>query len=236
VSRAESLAVPAAPRLRHALREAASDFYFNSWRLVPANALWGAAFVGLLLLPIPGLVTVIALPLLGLPVAVIFRLATLIARGDSVALSDGFDRRIVGPGLIIGSTVVIAVVVFAVNVASGMANGEPLGWIFATVAGWSLVFVWIWSLVVWPVALDPLRLAEPLRDRIRLGTLLVLAFPIRLAMMSLVITLILGVSTVLFAALLTISVAYAALVSARYVLPAADRLEGRATAAVAGAD
>lgn len=233
VSKAGSLAIPAAPRLRHALREAASDFYFNSWRLVPANLLWSATLIVLLLLPVPWLVTLLLLPLLGLPTALDFRLATLIVRGDSVALSDGFDRRLVAPGLLLGATVVLAVTVFAVNIVSGATAGEPLGWLFATVAGWSLVFVWVWSLVVWPVVIDPRRLDEPLRDRLRLGTLLVLAFPLRLAALALVITLMLAVSTVLFAALLTISVAYAALVSARYVLPAADRLEGRATVVVA---
>ena len=29
--------LPAAPTLRGALRESISDFYFNSWRLIPAN-------------------------------------------------------------------------------------------------------------------------------------------------------------------------------------------------------
>jgi len=154
-------------------------------------------------------------------------------RGDSVALSDGFDRRLVAPGLLLGAGIVLAFMVFVVNIASGAATGEPMGWMFATVAGWGLVFVWVWSLVVWPVVTDPRRLDEPLRDRLRLGTLLVLAFPLRLSALALVITLVLAVSTVLFAALLTISVAYAALVSARYVLPAADRLEVRATVAVA---
>jgi hypothetical protein len=226
-----SSAVPAAPRLRSAFRAAGSDLYFNSWRLVPANLLWSTTLIGLLLLPVPWLVTLLLLPILGLPTALNFRLATLIVRGDAVALSDGFDRRLVAPGLLLSAGVVLAFTVFVVNIASGVATGEPMGWMFATVAGWSLVFVWVWSLVVWPVVIDPRRLDEPLRDRLRLGTLLVLAFPLRLAALALVITLMLAVSTVLFAALLTISVAYAALVSARYVLPAADRLEGRATVA-----
>jgi hypothetical protein len=39
--------------------------------------------------------------------------------------------------------------------------------------------------------------------------------------------LIVAISTVGFAALLTISVSYVALVAARYVLPAADRLAAR---------
>ena len=199
---------------------------------MPANVLWSATLLALLFLPLPWIVTVLALPLLALPTALTFRLATLIVRGDSVALSDGFDRRLVAPALLLGALVVLAVTVFAVNLATGIGTGEPLGWMFATVAGWSLVFVWVWSLVVWPVVVDPRRLDEPLRDRVRLGTLLVVAFPLRLAAMAVVITLLLAASTVLVAALLTISVAYAALVSARYVLPAADRLEGRATVVV----
>jgi hypothetical protein len=44
-----------------------------------------------------------------------------------------------------------------------------------------------------------------------------------------VIVAVLAISTVFFAALFSISVAYVSLVATRYVLPAADRLEGRAT-------
>ena len=39
-----------APRLGRALRSAATDFYFNSWRLVPANLVWTAILVGVLAL------------------------------------------------------------------------------------------------------------------------------------------------------------------------------------------
>jgi hypothetical protein len=55
--------------------------------------------------------------------------------------------------------------------------------------------------------------------------LLILAAPGRTALLALVLALLLAISTVAFAALLTISIAYANLVAARYLLPLADRLE-----------
>jgi len=57
------------------------------------------------------------------------------------------------------------------------------------------------------------------------------AFPVRMLSLTVIIGAVLLLSTIVFAALLSISLAYAALVSCRYVLPAADRLEGRMTAA-----
>jgi hypothetical protein len=47
--------------------------------------------------------------------------------------------------------------------------------------------------------------------------------------LALVLAAFLAASAVLAAALITVSVAYSALVAAHFVLPAADRLEGRPT-------
>jgi hypothetical protein len=50
---------------------------------------------------------------------------------------------------------------------------------------------------------------------------------VRFGALGVVIAAILVASTLAFAALVTISVAYCALVACRYVLPAADRLDAR---------
>ena len=65
------------------------------------------------------------------------------------------------------------------------------------------------------------------RERVRLAGLLVLAHPGRMGALSALLVVVLAVSTVIVAAVLTVSVGFAALVACRYVLPAADRLEAR---------
>ena len=70
---------PAAPRLGGALRGAAIDFYFNSWRLVPANLAWSAGLVAILALAATvSLLALLLVPLLALPTVGIYRLAALI--------------------------------------------------------------------------------------------------------------------------------------------------------------
>jgi len=64
-----------------------------------------------------------------------------------------------------------------------------------------------------------------LRDRLRIAAALLLARPLRFAGLALVMAVVVAVSVVLTAAILTISVAFVALVACRSVYPAADRLE-----------
>jgi hypothetical protein len=112
--------------------------------------------------------------------------------------------------------------------------GGPLGWAIATAAVWGLVILWAWLLCLWPLVVDPRREELGLRQTMRLAALLVLAFPFRIGTLMLVTALLLVISTVLFAALVTVAVAFGALLGCRYVLPAADRLEGRATVLLPG--
>lgn len=236
MSRAERSALPEAPRLGGALRAAASDLYFNSWRLVPANAVWGLV----VLLTVAAAVywflgTVLLVLLLAVPTAGIYRLAALITRGDASAFSDVVEayRRYLRPALVLGGIGAVGTSVFGINVLTGLlALGGPLGWAIATAAAWGLVILWAWLLCLWPLVVDPRREESSLRGRMRLAALLVLAFPLRIGALMIVTALLLAVSTVLFAALITITVAFCALLGCRYVLPAADRLEGRATVLV----
>ena len=116
---------------------------------------------------------------------------------------------------------------FAFNVGLGLLRGDIAGWTLATLAFWGLVIVVMAACVIWPVLVDPRRETLGARARIQLALLLILAHPVRFAALSLVLGLIVAVSVVGFAALLTVSVSYVALVAARYVLPAADRLDVR---------
>jgi hypothetical protein len=224
-SRAEP--VPSPPGLRAALRAAASDFYFHSWRLLPANVLWSAVVLAILAagLLVPPLI--VLAPLAALPVAGIFRMATRIGRGESVSFWDGLEawRGEVGPALGLGTALLVATIILGFNVVSGLLGDSLIGWALATLAFWGLVGTWLYCWVAWPILLDPARASRPVRQRLRLAALLVLAHPIRIGALGVVLLALCVVSIVAIVPLLTVSVALGALVSTRYVLPAADRLE-----------
>ncbi len=218
------------PRLGEAFRTALREFYFNSWRLVPANLAWGAALIGIYLVTFVSLpLALVCLPLLALPTVGVQRLAALIARGEPASLGDAFEawRAFAGPALAIGAAATVAAAVFLTNVGIGIASSNALGWALATLAAWGLAAGGMLLLVAWPLLVDPWRADLSARGRLRLAALLVLAHPFRIAGLGLALGAILVASAVAFAALVMVSLAYVALVGALYVLPAADRLEAR---------
>jgi uncharacterized membrane protein YesL len=220
--------IPAAPRLGGAVRAAGTDFYFNSWRMVPANLAWAAMLIGIVALGagVSGLALLLA-PALALPTAGIYRLAGLVVRGRLVSLSDGFSAwrtfGVVSAGL--GTAVLVAGALLSYNLWFGLQDGGVVGIAIATLAGWGLMILAMFAAVAWPLLLDPKRDGTSPRDRLRLALLLILAHPGRCAALTVTLGLVLAVSTVAFAALITIGVSFVALVATRYVLPAADRLE-----------
>ncbi len=227
-SRAEP-AIAFAPGLRAALRAAATDFYFNSWRLVPANLLWGVVFVGLLVAsslqpPIAVLAPVLAVPTVG-----IFRIAALVTRGEGATFWDGLAawRTLFVPTLLLGTALAGCAAVLIGNIALGLLSGGVVGWSLATFAAWGLVATWVVGWTAWPLLVDPVRAGRPVRARLRIAVLLVLAHPVRMTALGAVLAILIVASTIAFAALVSISIAFAALVVSRYVLPAADRLEAR---------
>jgi hypothetical protein len=219
------------PTLGFAFRTAAMDFYYQSIRLVPANVALGGGLLAVLAIAIwlsPTL-ALVAAPLLCLPLVGIVRLAAEAVRGEDVVLSDfTVAIRANGPAaLAAGVAFLIATIVFATNAMAGIAARGPTGWAFATLAVWGLVAVWIFGLAFWPLLVDPARDATPLARRARLAALVVLAEPLRFAGLGASLAVVALISTVAFAALLSVSVAFIALVAARVVLPAADALEER---------
>lgn len=225
------LAIPDRPRLGLALREAASDFYFNSWRLVPANMIWGALLLLLLVAAAIWLPLAALAGLLAVPVAGIYRMAALIHRGAAVSFFDTIVgmRRFAGPALAIGVGASFLAAVFSANIVIGIQVGGIAGGVFSVLAAYADLGLAIYLVAAWPIVVDPLREELTLRSRLWLAFLVIAARPGRMLLLTLVVLAILVASTVLFAALLTISLAYVSLATTRYVLPAADRLEGRAT-------
>jgi hypothetical protein len=237
-SRADPLPAGADGRLRGAIRAAAFDFYYQSIRVVPANILWGIALLVVLAVAIEGgpLVTLAVAPLMAIPYVGVVRLAALAARSRDVVLSDLWRayREFGLPALGVGVLTTLAVALLASNVVVGATMGGLFGWVFATLAASGLFGIWVVGFPMWVLLVDPNRADRPLRDRLRLAVLLVLAAPGRMAALGMLLLIVLLISTVAFAALLTISVSYAALVAARYVLPLADRLEAWLVAREAG--
>jgi hypothetical protein len=76
--------------------------------------------------------------------------------------------------------------------------------------------------------LDPRRRGDPLAARLRLAIAVLVTRPGRMTVLAVSVGIFLAVATILVAAIVTFALALAWLVVAREVLPAADRLEGRA--------
>ena len=232
------LVIPAAPSLAGAMKAAGVDFYYNSWRLVPANAVWGAMLILIVFASAAWLPLIVLVVLLALPTAGLYRMAALIARDEPTSFADFASaiRRWAAPALAVGAMAVLLGAVFTTNVVVGLETDNVVGWLFSAFALYADIALAIYLVAAWPILVDPVRKSDPLRQRLRLAALVGLAHPGRLFVLVVIIGIILIASTVLFAALLTISIAFVALVSARYILPAVDRLEGRATKMVLDQD
>ena len=155
----------------------------------------------------------------------------MIVRHEEVVLSDAWRaaRERARPALVVGILSVAATAMLASNLAVGIATGTPVGLGLAVLAGWGLVGLWLTSFPFWILLADPVRTTWSAVDVIRLTGLLLLARPVLLVGLGLVSAVVLGVSAVLVATLLIVSVAYAALVTAHVILPVADGLSARST-------
>jgi uncharacterized membrane protein YesL len=210
-----------------AVRAALSDAFYHSWRLVPANIVWAVTAIAVAGVGILSPLGILILPLLAIPTAGIFRITTRIVRGDAVSFWDAIAawREDVRASLALGVAFTAALVVLGANTVIGLTGASPLGWALATLAAWGLLVAWLAAWTCWPIVTDPARADQPLRARLRLAGLLVVAHPVRIGALAIGLAIFLGLSTIAIVALVTVSVSFAALVASRLVLPAADRLE-----------
>jgi hypothetical protein len=219
--------------LTAALRTAGVDFYYHSLQLVAINLVWGVwLMVTLLVVPVwlPGAL-VLAIGL-ALPTVGVFRLAALIARKEASAFSDGVEamRRFAVATLVGGAAVLLVGGILVADLALGLQSGDVVGIALSTLSFWGLVIGGLVVICWWPLLVDPEREGRGGRGALRSAVTLALAHPFRIGGLALVLAVVLVISTVAFAALVTISLSFCALAACHYVLPAIDRLEAQLAA------
>jgi len=227
-SRAEPEAA-APPRLRRAIRAAAVGFFDNAWPFLGANVALGivllAAFYGTILIG-PWFVLLLAVAVV--PAAGTMRMATRLHRVGHTDLGD-FAEVFRGHGriLLLGVVQLAIGAVLAVDIAVAFAWGSWIGTILLVGAAYGIAMLWALAVVAWPILLDPSRDAMPIRARLRLAFIVLLIEPRRVAGLAILAGLLLLVSTLLVAPILTFSVALVWLLLAGYALPLADAVAAR---------
>lgn len=213
--------------LGSAIRRSLTDFYFNSWRLAPANVLWGVALVALVIATSAFPPTVVLLPLLAIPLAGIHRMTALIARDEPVSFADFLDgcRRFGLPAAALAAAAAVCALVLATNVLLGFQSSNALTWFISASAGYGLFGLAMFLVAAWPILVDPWHGHLPVRRRVLLAGLVLIGRPVRLMALTLGVTVILVVSTVLLALVALVAVAFAALIASHVVLPTVDELE-----------
>lgn len=220
------------------VRTSLSDFYFHSLRLVPANLVWGGTAIVLIVIGLASPVLAILLsPLLAIAGMVVFQVAAGVVRRDpAISIREAIADvpRWWTAAIALGIASVLVAGVLVTNMITGLASAEPIGWALATLAGWGLIAWWTWLVIAWPLVVDPARAGRPLGDRLRLAATLALARPGRFGALGLLVAVIVLVSTIMTAAVLTIGVAFVAVLASNAVYPIADRIEGVAPYLAAG--
>lgn len=230
MSRAERRELPAPPRVGRVFREAVSDLYYNSFRFLGANMLLGVTLIVILLAAVGSAWLLALLPLAAVPAAGTMRMATSLVRHRHADFGDFTDvvRR---PGTVLGLGIAQGVValVLAVDLWLGGAIRGAFGVLLSVSALYGLLIGWAYAAVAWTLVLDPERDDVPVSARLRLAAVILLAHPIRVGGYLLLVGLVLALSAVAIAPFLTFTVALAWLAIAHFVLPVADRIEGRPT-------
>ena len=111
------------------------------------------------------------------------------------------------------------------NVVLGLGRADPIGWGFATLAGWGLVALAGALLVGWPLLVDPARAGRSVREVAAETGRILLLQPGPVARLGIAVTLVVAVSAVLAAAILTVSLSFVALLLCRSVYPLADSFD-----------
>ena len=222
--------MPAPPRVGRVLREAVSDLYYNSFRFLGANMLLGLTLIVILLASVGSAWLLALLPLAAVPAAGTMRMATALVRHRHADFGDFTEIvRRPGPVLVLALAQGLLTLVLVVDLWLGGAIGGWLGVLLSVSAFYGLLIGWAYASVAWTLVLDPERDADPMITRLRLAAVVLVAHPIRVGGYLLAVGIVLALSGVAIAPILTFTVALAWLAIAHFVLPVADRIEGRRT-------
>jgi hypothetical protein len=223
-----SLAADALPQtsVLAAAAEAVRHLLDHPGPLILANVAWGAvALVTWLAAAVSPPLGIALAVVLAWPAAAVAQVACRVVRATDVSLGSAVRWPIRRPAVaVMGAIAVMCAVVLTVNIQGALARGDLLGIAFATVAGWGLVALGVVASVAWPLLGDPRRSGAGVTDTLRLAVAVTLVRTPRIAGACLLVWGFLVISTVLAAAILTVSVSIAALFLARVVLPIADTL------------
>jgi hypothetical protein len=236
LARAPERPTPRPPSIGTAMRRAGVDLYFNSLRFVPANLLWGLAALGIAVLVLAWPPAIVLSVALGPPLAGIFRMAALLARGEPASFGDfvGGIRRYALPAVSLAAAALGIAIVLVTNVVLGFGGDlGPIGWFLGASALYGLVALAMFLVAVWPILVDPGHEGVPAWRRVRLAGLVVIGRPGRLFALTALLVAALALATVLLGALLMVGVAFAAILATRWTLPTLDHLEARLAAASA---
>lgn len=215
-----------APRKRvpAAVGPAVRDLLEHPVPLIAANVVWAlmavVAWTAWLVSPVAG---IMASVLLAWPAAALAAVAGRIVRDAPVGLRDAFRwpiRRAAVP--LLGLVATVVAVVAIVDLVAALDRDDPLGAAFATLAAWALVALGVMACVTLPLVGDPMRAAKGTRALLRLATTVTLLHTGRVVLAALGSVVMLGVSAILIAPLLTVSMGFVASLLCRVVVPLAD--------------
>jgi hypothetical protein len=206
------------PRVGEVLRRGVRDFYEESWRFVLLNSLLSAYVLAVLaaaaFVPAALVLVLGAGPLL----AALVSAAVVVVESGSltfVDVAEGF-RRTWRRGLVLGAS--LAAGVLATAIALRFYGGAgPLAWPLAVLVVYLGAIYALFQLLLWPLALrDPER---PLREAATTAAVALLRRPAATTAVG-VALLVVNLAGVVAAVLpfLTMTIAYSALVAARFAI------------------
>jgi hypothetical protein len=205
-------------RTGEVLRLSLRDFYDNSWRLLPVNALLGLVLVFAVFATLVVHVAIVLLVLAGPIAAALVHCAVVLVRDGSVTLADARDglrlhwKR--GLALGAGGAVLIGLALLAVVFYSR----SPILWPLAFCTVYVLILLGLYQIVLWTLAIAepgrPLRTVA--RDAALLaarrpGTALLLGF-------ALLLVNVVGIAAAVMP-FLTLTIAYTFIAAAHFALP-----------------
>ena len=161
-------------------------------------------------------------PVLGLPVAVLMRLAVATARDEAASWQVAAAElgRMAGRKLVLAAGQLGVLAIGLTNLIVSDDIGGLAGVVSALVGVYAVVLTSLYAFALWPIVCDP-RQAAPVRAQLKLALVLLMGRPLQLSVlgliagMALLLSLQLIVPAVILPSLVLIMVA-------RYVVPAVD--------------